>query len=189
MYSPACQWGLTMSSLYLTKEPISLAEIFSGFHHPAAGGIVLFSGEVRNHHMGKSVAFLEYEAYESMAEKMIGKIITEAKEKWELHLVHCIHRLGKISISESAIVILTAASHRSEAFEANRWIVDRIKHEVPIWKKETFTDGTSDWVMQCEGCTFESEFHKPKQLHAEPIPPIRNMQAHFALPHAEQQQQ
>ncbi len=59
-----------MSYSYLTKEPIQLAEIFSKFHHPAAGGIVLFSGEVRNHHMGRSVAFLEYEAYESMADKM-----------------------------------------------------------------------------------------------------------------------
>ena len=179
-----------MSNHYLTKESIDLGKIFSSFHHPAAGGIVLFSGEVRNHHQGRSVAFLEYEAYEPVAEKMISKILEEAKQKWELHLVYCLHRLGRVEISESAILVLTATSHRAEAFEANRYIVDRIKHEVPIWKKETFTDRTSDWVMQCEGCTFEREFLGHKQFHTEPSLPHNPNQPFKNLhKHAGQQQQ
>jgi molybdopterin synthase catalytic subunit len=179
-----------MSYLHLTKEQLDLGKIFSNFHHPAAGGIVLFSGEVRNHHQGRSVAFLEYEAYEPMAEKMITRILEEAKKKWELHLAFCMHRLGRLEISDSAIVVLTATSHRSEAFEANRWIVDRIKHEAPIWKKETFTDGTFDWVMQCEGCTFESEFLEHKQFHKEPILPYMHNPDYKTIDkHAGQQQQ
>ena len=110
--------------------------------------------------------------------------------KWELHLVYCVHRLGRVEISESAILVLTATSHRSEAYEANRWIVDRIKHEVPIWKKETFTDGTFDWVMQCEGCVFESEFHAHKQLHSEQSMPFNISNSHKIFQeHAGQQQQ
>lgn len=179
-----------MEYRHLSKHPIDLGKIFTNFHNPSAGAIVMFSGEVRNHHQGRQVAFLEYEAYETMADKMIGKILEEAKKKWELHLVFCIHRLGRIEISESAVLVLTATSHRSEAFAANRWVIDRIKHEVPIWKKETFVDGSSDWVMQCDGCTFESEFLAKQQLHQEPSTPIRkkfslqNFQAH-----SEQQQQ
>jgi molybdopterin synthase catalytic subunit len=100
------------------------------------------------------------------------------------------HRLGRLEISDSAIVVLTATSHRSEAFEANRWIVDRIKHEAPIWKKETFTDGTFDWVMQCEGCTFESEFLEHKQFHKEPILPYMHNPDYKTIDkHAGQQQQ
>jgi len=181
---------VNLSYTHLSKELLDLGKIFSALHHPAAGGIVLFSGEVRNHHQGRSVAFLEYEAHESMAEKMIGRILEEAKKKWELHLVFCKHRLGRVEISESAIVVLTATSHRREAYDANRWIVDRIKHEVPIWKKETFTDGTSDWVMQCEGCTFESEFLEHKHLNEIPTQPKKQSDSHQLLhSHVEQQQQ
>ncbi|HMV42728.1 MAG TPA: molybdenum cofactor biosynthesis protein MoaE, partial [Leptospiraceae bacterium] len=168
------------------RKPIDLSKIFKDSHNPRAGAIVLFSGEVRNHHQGKDVGFLEYEAYESMANKMIDRVLNEAKEKWELNLVYCIHRLGKLEISETAVVVLTAAPHRKEAFEANKWIIDKIKHEVPIWKKETFIDGTSDWVVQCEGCTFASEIQH-KNTHAEPTLPPRYSAHPAFLIHGDQQ--
>lgn len=175
-----------MNYTHLTRNPIQINKIFSESHNPKAGAIVLFSGEVRNHHQGKDVAFLEYEAYESMANKMIQSILKEAQDKWELHLAYCVHRLGKLEISESAVVVLTAASHRKEAFEANQWIINRVKHEVPIWKKETFTDGTSEWVVQCEGCTFESEIQH-KNIHSEPILPPRYSAHPAFIIHGDQQ--
>jgi molybdopterin synthase catalytic subunit len=140
--------------------PLNLSEIFSSMHHPEAGAVVLFSGEVRNHHNGKSVVNLFYEAYESMADKMIREILQEAKIKWDLHLVFAKHRLGEVHILESAVVVITSSAHRTEAYQANRWIIDKIKHTVPIWKKEFYTDGTYEWVNSCAGCETEHEHFK-----------------------------
>lgn len=114
-------------------------------HDAKAGAIVLFSGEVRNHHEGQSVDFLEYEAHVEMASKAIFEIIKQAKQKWPLHYVHAQHRIGKVAISESAVVVVTSSAHRDAAYEANRYIIDRIKAEAPIWKKEFFSEGNGVW--------------------------------------------
>ena len=144
---------------HVTNSAINITGMLDSAHDPQAGAIVLFSGEVRNHHEGKSVEYLEYEAHGEMAEVQIEKIIQDALGKWDLHSAKCIHRLGKISISESAVCVVTTSSHRKEAYEANRWIIDQVKHNVPIWKKEFFTDGTTAWVMQCKGCQDEHAHH------------------------------
>lgn len=114
-------------------------------HHAKAGAIVLFSGEVRNHHEGESVDFLEYEAHEEMAAHSIHLILQEAQKKWPLHFAFAQHRIGKIDIMESAVVVVTSSSHRLEAYDANQYIIDRIKEETPIWKKEYFTSGGAKW--------------------------------------------
>ncbi|HSZ72960.1 MAG TPA: molybdenum cofactor biosynthesis protein MoaE [Cytophagaceae bacterium] len=133
----------------VVAEPIDVCGLLQRAHHPKAGGIVLFSGEVRNHHEQKKVTHLEYEAFVPMAEKIIQEIIQTAIEKWNLHNAICVHRIGKLEICESAVVVITAHSHRKESYEANRYIIDRVKHEAPIWKKEFYEDGTSSWGGDC----------------------------------------
>jgi molybdopterin synthase catalytic subunit len=128
---------------------INLSEVLSICHHPKAGAVVLFSGEVRNHNLSRPVKYLFYEAYVSMAEKMIREITEDAANKFNLHKAVCIHRIGKLEVGESAVVVVTASSHRKEAYEANKYIIDRVKHEAPIWKEEHFEDGTISWGANC----------------------------------------
>lgn len=125
---------------------------------------MLFSGEVRNNNKGREVTHLEYEAYEPMAEKMIDEIIGEAISRFKLNQAVCIHRLGRVEISECAVVVITGAGHRKEAYDANRYIIDRVKNEVPIWKHEFFIDGTSEWGQNCDCVTHEDE-HKHNHQH------------------------
>jgi len=133
----------------ITDQPIDTVLLLQQAHHPNAGGIVLFSGEVRNHNGGKPVLYLEYEAYVPMAEKIIQEIVQAAIQKWDLYYAAAVHRIGKLEISESAVVVVTSHSHRKEAYEANQYIIDGIKHEAPIWKCEHYTDGTYVWGKNC----------------------------------------
>lgn len=135
---------------YITNKPLDYSALFAGFRHPNSGAVVLFSGEVRGSNQGKTVDRLEYEAYIPMAEAMIASILDEATGKWSLNKAVCVHRIGKVEVMECAVVVITAAAHRASAYEANRYIIDRVKHEVPIWKHEFFTDGTSEWGENCE---------------------------------------
>jgi len=135
--------------LYISESSIDLPSLLQHAHHPSAGAVVLFSGETRNVSHGKDVDYLFYEAHPSMASKMIAEILEEAKRKWELSIAIAQHRVGKVSVMECAVVVITASAHRSEAYAANRYIIDRIKHEAPIWKCEFFVDGTSEWGGNC----------------------------------------
>ncbi len=135
--------------LLVTADPLDICAVVNKIHHPKAGAVVLFSGEVRNHNHGRDVSHLEYEAYTSMADKMIREILDRAKQKWQLHEAYCIHRIGLVNIGESAVIVATASSHRQEAYEANQFIIDRVKHEAPIWKKEVFVDGSHEWGNNC----------------------------------------
>jgi molybdopterin synthase catalytic subunit len=135
--------------LHITNETIDLVKLLSISHLPSAGAVVLFSGEVRDENIGKKVNYIEYECFESLAEKMIAEIIREAVSKWDLEYALCQHRIGKVEIMESAVCVITASVHRKEAFEANQYIIGRVKHEVPIWKKEFFEDGSYAWGNNC----------------------------------------
>ena len=110
-----------------------------------AGAVVSFLGLVRNHNLGEGVKYLEYEAYDALANKIISQILTDAIEKWNLHEAFCEHRVGKVNIGESAVVVITQSSHRKEAYEANQYIINRVKAEAPIWKKEFFSSGKVLW--------------------------------------------
>lgn len=114
-------------------------------NHAQAGAVVVFSGNVRNHHEGRGVLYLEYEAQEELAESQIKAILGEARERWGLHYAHAIHRLGRVEIAEASVLIVVSASHRGEAYEASRYIIDEIKERAPIWKKEFFEEGDSTW--------------------------------------------
>jgi molybdopterin synthase catalytic subunit len=134
----------------ITDKPLDYATLFADFRDPNSGAVVLFSGEVRGNNQGKSVDRLEYEAYVPMAESMIASILDEATSKWSLNKAVCVHRIGKVEVIECAVVVITSSAHRASAYEANKYIIDRVKHEVPIWKHEFFTDGTSEWGENCE---------------------------------------
>lgn len=130
---------------HISKTAISIDSLISQAHHPEAGALVIFSGEARNHHQGKSVDYLEYEAQEQMAESSIAGILSDARQKWPLQVAIAVHRIGKVEISQPAVVVITASAHRNQAYEANRYIIDRIKSESPIWKNEFFSNGQSAW--------------------------------------------
>ena len=134
---------------YISSTSLDIAKLINGVHHPNAGALVLFSGDVRDSNSGKEVDYLEYEAHISMASKMIESILREATERWSLTLAIAKHRIGKVGVCESAVVVITSSPHRKEAYTANRYIIDKIKHEVPIWKCEYFTDGTKEWGGNC----------------------------------------
>lgn len=134
---------------HLSTEKIDVMALWKQAHHPEAGGVVLFSGEVRNNHQGKEVSHLSYEAAEQMANKMIAALLDEAKQRWGLQVAIAVHRLGKVSVMETAVVVITAAAHREEAYAANQYIIDRIKHHIPLWKCEHFVDGERSWGGHC----------------------------------------
>lgn len=144
---------------HLQYEAINYAELFNEFRDPNSGAVVLFSGEVRDNNKGRAVTHLEYEAYEPMANKMIANILVEAKIRFNLNHAVCVHRLGKVDISGCAVVVITGSGHRKEAYDANRFIIDRVKNEVPIWKHEFFTDGSSEWGQNCDCVTDKHEHH------------------------------
>ena len=133
----------------MSAEPIDMAGMLARAHHPGAGAVVLFSGEVRNSNRGRAVVFLEYEAYAPLAERMVEEILAAAKEKWGLHIALAQHRTGRVDVGDTAVVVITASAHRGEAYAANRYIIDRIKHEAPIWKCEHYADGEKEWGNNC----------------------------------------
>lgn len=133
----------------LSIEPIDMTGLLARAHHPGAGAVVLFSGEVRDNNRGRAVAFLEYEAYAPLASGMIAEILATAKERWSLKVAVAQHRVGEVAIGDTAVVVITASAHRGEAYAANRYIIDRIKHEAPIWKCEHYADGTKEWGNNC----------------------------------------
>ena len=112
----------------------------------SAGACVVFEGWVRDHNDGKEVVRLEYEAYEAMAAKEGQRILDEARRKFGVDRAVCVHRVGMLDIGDLAVWVGVSAGHRGEAFDACRYIIDELKHRVPVWKKEYYSDGDSGWV-------------------------------------------
>lgn len=135
---------------YITDKKIDLAFELAQSHNREVGGVVLFSGEARKFNNGKEVEFLEYDAHIQLANSKIEEIIKNCKNRFDLKYVQVLHRIGRVNITDCAVVVITACVHRKEAYLANMEIIDKIKHEVPIWKKEIYTDGTYEWVLQCK---------------------------------------
>ena len=129
----------------LTHETLNRDTLVNEVSHPSMGGIVVFEGVVRDHARGKQVHYLEYEAYEEMAEQQIRTIIEEARQHWGVERVAVAHRFGRLEIGEVSVIIVVASAHRAEAFDACRYIIDTLKATVPIWKKEVATNG-EEWV-------------------------------------------
>jgi molybdopterin converting factor subunit 1 len=130
----------------ITREPLDPAPLVTLVQSPDMGAIVTFAGVVRNNFGGRATAYLEYEAYEPMAESVLAQLASEARGRWGTGAIAIHHRIGRLEIGETAVLIVVAAPHRHEAFEAAEQIMDRIKEVAPIWKKEIWADGASEWV-------------------------------------------
>jgi molybdopterin synthase catalytic subunit len=127
----------------LTYAPLDAETIARKVMRPSDGGLVVFSGVVRNHSEGQDVLYLEYEAYQEMALPKLQQVASEVASQWPMAQVAMSHRLGKMEIGEVSVVVAASAPHRPEAFAAARYAIDRLKEIVPIWKKEFFAGGSS----------------------------------------------
>ncbi len=130
----------------ITDEPIDFTAVTDSVRNNNSGAVVLFMGTVREMTGDKQTARLEYEAYPEMAEAKMTEIAAAAREQWTLQGIAAVHRVGQLDLGEIAVAVAVSAAHRTEAFEAGRFMIDTIKDQVPIWKKENWADGTKEWV-------------------------------------------
>lgn len=133
----------------LTHEPIDITSVSRRVVPPECGATVTLDGYVRQFTRGRETIHLEYEGYEPMALKEMRKLVEAAKQEFEIANVGIVHRLGKLEIGETSVVISVAAPHRKAAFAACEWIIRELKKTVPIWKKEVYADGEI-WVEGAE---------------------------------------
>ena len=131
--------------ILITEEPLDAESVTALVKSNANGGVVTFEGTTRDETSGRTVVRLEYEAYPEMAEKTFQQIFDEVQEHWGIAGVAVAHRIGRLELGESSLIVAVAAPHRAEAFAVAMYVVDRTKEIVPIWKKEFFGDG-SVWV-------------------------------------------
>ena len=139
------------ASFRLTDADIDPGALRAALENQAAGACVVFEGIVRDHNDGRKVARLEYEAYPALANREGEAIVRAALETFDVLGAICVHRTGPLEIGGTAVWVGVSAAHRGAAFDACRYIIDEVKHRVPIWKREFYADGTVEWVG-CEGC-------------------------------------
>jgi MoaE-MoaD fusion protein len=125
----------------LTREPIPADALVSAAKQGEDGAVLVFDGIVRNNSRGRQTLYLDYEAYEEMAAKQMNELAREAITRFGVRHVSIVHRLGRLHVGETSVLIIVASAHRAQAYEASRWLIDTLKKTVPIWKKETFVDG------------------------------------------------
>lgn len=130
----------------LTHDPIDFAALTEAVRSPQAGAVVLFLGTVREMTNGRSTIALDYEAYPQMAEAKLAELLVEARDRWPIVEAALVHRLGRLELGEVSVAVAVSTPHRDQAFEAGRHLIDRLKDVVPIWKKENWADGTTEWV-------------------------------------------
>lgn len=130
----------------LTREPIDFAALTEAVRSTQAGAVVLFLGTVREMTGGRQTVALDYDAYPEMALREMRRIVDEAVGRWPLVRAGVIHRLGRLELGEVSIALAVSAPHRDAAFEAGRHLIDRLKESVPVWKKENWADGSTEWV-------------------------------------------
>jgi molybdopterin synthase catalytic subunit len=133
--------GEPAANTALTREPIAAEQLTAALKRGEDGALVVFDGIVRNHSRGRQTLYLDYEAYEELALKQMNELAVQARRRFAVRDALIVHRLGRIEIGETSVLIAVASAHRAAAFEACRWLIDTLKTTVPIWKKETFADG------------------------------------------------
>jgi MoaE-MoaD fusion protein len=149
--------GTARDEVGIVREPIAAQAVVERLKMPEDGAAVIFDGVVRNHTRGRRTLYLDYEAYEAMALKKMEALADQARSRFGVRQVAVVHRLGRLEIGETSVLIVVAAAHRGPAFEACRWIIDALKKTVPIWKKEYFEDG----AVWAAGEPFPEEIRRP----------------------------
>ena len=132
--------------IQIIEEVIDYSELTETVRSTRAGGVVLFLGTTREITGEQVTMSLDYEAYPEMAQKELSKLESAARQQWSLLEVSIIHRLGHLDPGDISVAVAVSSVHRKDAFESAQWLMDRIKETVPIWKKENWADGTSEWV-------------------------------------------
>ena len=151
--------GPQVDLVRLQREAIDADALVAQVKEGEAGAVVVFDGIVRNHTRGRRTLFLDYEAYEAMALNQMRALVSDAKQRFAVREIALVHRLGRLRIGETSVLIAVASAHRAQAFDACRWIIDTLKRTVPIWKKEWFEDG----AVWADGEPFPAEIstHAP----------------------------
>lgn len=129
----------------VTHDPLNLAQLTDCVADASVGAVVIFSGNVRNHDHGRDVVSLEYEGHPT-AQQVLEEVALEIGDEFDVAALAVAHRLGPIAVGEAALVAVVGSSHRDVAFAACTALVDRTKERIPVWKHQTFADGTSEWV-------------------------------------------
>ena len=170
-----------MRAFEFSDLPLAAGPLTASLVDPAAGGFASFEGWVRDHNDGRAVRLLEYEAYPELAVREGERIVAEAIRRFGVRRARCVHRVGALPLGEMAVWVGVSAPHRAEAFAACRYIIDEVKHRVPIWKKEHYTSGDSGWV-NCERCAADAD--ASVAVHAPADSATREPRGHDAQAHA-----
>jgi molybdopterin/thiamine biosynthesis adenylyltransferase/molybdopterin synthase catalytic subunit/rhodanese-related sulfurtransferase len=166
-----------MSVFRFSTSALDTAALQRELRDESCGGFAAFEGWVRNHNEGLAVTRLEYEAFAALAEKEGARIVEQAREKFGVARAACVHRVGSLALGDVAVWVGVSAAHRDEAFRACRFIIDEVKHRLPIWKKEHYINGDSGWV-NCERCAMP-----PEHVH------VHETQPHHSHGHADYSRQ
>lgn len=143
--------------IQLTREPIDHAALTESVRRPHCGAVVTFLGTVRDLTGDQVTVGLDYEAYPVMAEKKLAEIEAETCRRWPVGAIALVHRFGHLEVGDISVAVAVSCPHRAQAFEACRYAIDRLKEIVPIWKKENWADGTTEWVHPNADCELRNE--------------------------------
>ena len=137
---------MTAKSTWITREPLDAAALLREAGDSSDGAVLGFVGIVRDHNDGRAVGHLDYEAYEEMAERTLAAIVEEARARWEVGEIRVVHRIGRLEIGDASVVIAVSSPHRDASYQASRYVIEELKKRVPIWKREGYLDGGSEWL-------------------------------------------
>jgi molybdopterin synthase catalytic subunit len=146
----------------ISARRLDVGRAVAAVRSPAAGALVIFTGTTRRTNAGRRVERLEYEAHERMALAEMRRLGAEAKRRWRLERVAMMHRIGVVPVGEPSVVIAVSAGHRDAAFRAGRWLIDRLKEIVPIWKKERYRGGYV-WIGAQQGGGVPPRHPRPRR--------------------------
>ena len=138
--------AMPIKDIQLSENPLDVGAAFEAVQTPAAGGVAIFAGTTRQWTDGRETARLDYESYGPMALKEMHRLADEAAARWPVEKLCLWHRLGAVPPAEPSVVIAVATPHRAAAFDACRFLIDALKEQVPIWKREVYADGQTEWV-------------------------------------------